>query len=211
MAAGLIALALIRTGVLAVGPDIEWGPALFAAGALAGTALALFLLEAPRHPGLYGFRGPLQWRWLWLAPVVVAAALAGGAWPPDLGPASELARPASLVAILLLPLAAELAFRSLAQGFLHEHLKLTMPERLLSLSWPTVISALFFAIWTLPLHLVEFGLDPTRPIDMVRVFFAALVLGVAQGMCRESTESVIGPILLHYLGVATAASLLLLG
>ncbi|MFQ5528685.1 MAG: lysostaphin resistance A-like protein [Thermoanaerobaculia bacterium] len=202
MAAGLIVLTLTMTSEPML--PAEWGVGLFGGVAIAVAAVLLLLLKATRHPGVFGLRWPVGWKWLWLIPAAVAAGLFGGTWPTELGPVSGTFRSATLIPILLLPLAAELTFRGLAQGLLMKRLPLAGSSGLFTLSWPTVAGAVLFAAWTLPLALYYRGFELDSPIRSAGVILAALLLGLVQGICREWSESLIGPILLHYLGSGAA-------
>src|SRR5439155_1498486 len=88
---------------------------------LAAFGGALFLTRGFRAPGLYGLRRPARLDWLSVVPVAVLGALAGGVWIPAVhlpGPATALPAVPDLLALLTLPLAAEVIFRGLVQGSL---------------------------------------------------------------------------------------------
>jgi membrane protease YdiL (CAAX protease family) len=148
-----------------------------------------------------GLRLPTRWEWLFPLPVVLVAALAGGVWiaPSSVG----LSDPASLVTLLLLPLLAELVFRGIAHGILCRGFSVQHAPGRWLISWPAAISAVFFALWTLPLWgppLSAAGLV-WRGAPLVVPGIAALVAGLGFGVARERSGSLLAPIILHYLGV----------
>lgn len=173
----------------------------------AATAAALLLLgvvKGHRLPGLFGIRRPAGWSWLGLAPAAVAGGLLGGAWMPAVGQSAALARPATALALLLLPAAAELAFRGLAQGLLSKRFRPKVGESSWLPSWPAALSALFFALWTGSLYLAGPAALAGNRTGPVVALAGALLLGLALGVCREHSESLAGSLTLHYLAVAAA-------
>ncbi len=179
----------------------------------AGAAAALLLLavsKAHRRPGLFGLRLPAGRAWLWLAPAAIAGALLGGAWMPAAGDPKSLAQPVTLAALLLLPLAAELGFRGLAQGVLMRRFRAWEPEGSWLPSWPAALSALFFALWTVPLFLAGPATAAGNGVAPAVAAGGALLLGLALGMARERAESLLGSLALHYLGVAAVLATALL-
>jgi len=178
--------------------------AVFGATAAAAGVLLLAAFKALRRPGLFGIRRPAGWSWLWLSPAAVAGALLGGAWMPAVGDPSTLLRPIQLLSWILLPLAAELGFRGLAQGSLMKRFRLRTVEGSWLPSWPTTLSALFFALWTAPLYLAGPATAAGNQPSPIAPLCGALLLGLALGMARERAESLIGSLALHYLGVGCA-------
>ncbi|MFQ5350545.1 MAG: type II CAAX prenyl endopeptidase Rce1 family protein [Thermoanaerobaculia bacterium] len=210
---------LVGWAVAALGsPRLPWTGAAdlddlaaFGGTAVAAGALLLAAFKAFRRPGLFGLRPPAGWSWLWLSPVALAGALLGGAWMPAVGSPSALTRPMMLLTLLLLPAAAEIGFRGLGQGLLMQRFRARGPEGSWLPSWPTVGSAVFFALWSAPLYLA----GPATVVGNQPLPFAslsgALLLGLALGMARERAESLLAALALHYLGVCAvilAATLL---
>src|SRR5262249_37743512 len=79
---------------------------------LAALGTAMLRLRRVRAPGLHGLRRPVGVDWAFAAPVAIAGAVAGGVWVPSLQDAS-VSPWCGLVALLALPLAAEVIFRGL--------------------------------------------------------------------------------------------------
>jgi hypothetical protein len=176
--------------------------ALFGGVALAATFLQLVAVKASRRPGLFGLRIPAGWEWLWLGPAAIAGALLGGVWMPAAGASPSFIQPLRLVNLLLLPLVAEVSFRGLAQGLLMQRFRAQEASGPWFLSWPAALSAVFFALWTIPVHLTQQATVAGPQSSLAAVIAGGLVLGLALGTCRERAESLVGPLILHYLGVA---------
>ena len=147
-------------------------------------------------------RLPAGREWLWLSPAAVAGALLGGAWMPVVSSPIQLLQLAKLVPLLvLLPLVAETTFRGIAQGLLMERFGAQQTGGRWFASWPALLSAVFFALWTIPLHLAVPETGAGAQSSLVVAIFGGLLLGLALGMSRERAESLVGPLTLHYLGV----------
>jgi membrane protease YdiL (CAAX protease family) len=174
---------------------------------LAAFGSALFLTRGFRAPGVYGLRRPARLDWLSVVPVAVFGALAGGVWIPAVHlPVPENALPAlpDLLALLTLPLAAEVIFRGLVQG------SLVMPFAIQScggpwfVSGPTIVSAALYALWGAVLGSPTLALtsaplpDATLSLPLVGSF----VFGAAAAMARERSESIGASLLLHWICVA---------
>src|SRR3970282_685930 len=86
---------------------------------LGAITLFVFLMEGRLSPGVYGFRGPSGTDWLSLLPLAGISALAGGIWIPAARlPTDALSFPGwpEVCALVMLPLASEVAFRGLIHG-----------------------------------------------------------------------------------------------
>ena len=200
---------LVGWAVAALGsPALPWTGsasardlAVFGGGAAAAATLLLGAFKAHRHPGLFGLRRPAGRSWLWLGLGAIAGALLGGAWMPAVGDPSSLLHPTALATLVLLPLAAELGFRGLAQGLLMRRFRARDVEGSWLPSWPAILSAVLFALWTASLYLAgPATMAGSRPAPLATVS-GALLLGLALGVARERAESLVGSLSLHYLGV----------
>ena len=120
-------------------------------------------------------------------------------------------QPLSLLALALLPAAAELGFRGLAQGMLMRRFRPRAGEGSWMPSWPAILSALFFAVWTVPFYLAGPVAQAGNGMALTPALGGALLLGLGLGMARERCESLLGALALHYLavGAAVLATLLL--
>jgi hypothetical protein len=177
----------------------------FAAVGAYSALLILALLTSRRRRRLFGFQAPVGNAWLLAAPGVIVGAVLGGAWVAPAGPDGRFGL-FHLLALVHLPLLAEVAFRGIAHGQLVRYFSVMGSRGRWFLSWPTVLSALIYAFWTAP-----FGHpSPTAgvPIWVGAPFVvpaaAALLTGVSLALCRERSGSLFAPLLLHYAGVAIA-------
>jgi len=178
--------------------------AAFGASAAAAAALLLVAFKALRRPGLFGLRRPAGWSWLWLGPAAVAGALLGGAWMPAVGETASLLQPLKLLSLAVLPPAAELGFRGLAQGILMQRFRARGPGASWLPSWPAALSGLFFALWTVPFYLAGPATAAGNQPSLVAAISGTLLLGLALGMARERAESLLGSLALHYLAIGAA-------
>ena len=110
-------------------------------------------------------------------------------------------RPLAVLALVTLPVAGELIFRGLVQGSLLTSFPIQKCGGPWFLSRPAVIAAALYAAWGavlqhLPVALTQTMLGGPAPI------LGALVFGVAAGLARERSESIVSPILLHWIGIA---------
>ena len=181
---------------------------LFSALVLAVTVALLFYSKARLLPGLYGWRIPVGVAWAGALPAALIGAAIGGAWAP--GSVAHRLGGDNLfqftgVFALLFPLAAELLFRGLILGHLAARLPIQKSAGQWWNSWPTLISTALYAAASLLLFLT---------ISRGQIFFSqwvlivagAAIFGIASGVARERSESVLASVLLHW--VSTAALLL---
>ncbi len=162
-------------------------------------------LAYQRAPGLYGLRRPSGLDWLWLVPVALAGALLGGVWLPESGAGGALAPPgpAAWLPLLTLPLAAEVWFRGLGHG----HLASSFPIQHAGGPWfvsvPVVASAVLYAGVVGVLAILAPPVAPAPPLDQAALgSMGALLFGLASGLARERSESLLPPLLLLGLGLA---------
>jgi membrane protease YdiL (CAAX protease family) len=105
----------------------------------------------------------------------------------------------------LLPATVEIFFRGLILGDLATRLPIQKSGGRWFVSWPAFVSAALYALMFL------LFLSPTsgqlQTSQGFVIVLGAVVFGIALGVARERSESVIAPILLHWL---CAAALLLI-
>ena len=165
-------------------------------------------LVARRTPGLYGLHRPAGRDAWWMLGPALLGALAGGVWLPALelprGPlgAGWLA----WLAFPLLPLGAEILFRGLVQGSLGWVLRMQRVGGPWLLTWPTLLSAAFYAPWGIVLASISVLESPAAAGAWHAPVWGGLVFGAAAGVARERSESLLLPILLH--GICLTAVLL---
>lgn len=174
------------------------------AGILTVTVGVLFLLEARRAPGLYGWRAPTGLGWLAVFPVALIGAAGGGVWiPPSLGSHEGLRHLNELTvsAALFLSAAAEILFRGLILGDLASRLPIQKSGGPWFVSWPTIISSILYALASF-LPLLNSPGGQLQISEWPLTFAAAFVFGITSGIARERSESIIASILLHWVGAA---------
>ncbi len=141
---------------------------------------------------LYGWRRPAGLDWWFLVPLVIAGALAGGAWIPSELPSDRSALGWTVGACLLMALATELGFRGLVHGLLI----LDHPVQTAGGKWfvsrPNFYSAAIFTaatcgfsmLWIAP-H--AFSVPETWHWPMMVV--GAMLTGLSLGAIRERALS----------------------
>ncbi len=181
---------------------------LWFAAALSLVCGAGLWLTARRTPVLYGLRLPSGGAWWALCPLALAGALAGGVWAPALdllAVSGPLASALLLIAALALPAVAEILYRSLIHGIVAWAYPIQRGDGPWFTSLPVGVSCALYAPWcSLPLFAVPqppaaWGLEAFLPYLPTA---GGLLFGAAAGMARERSESVLAPMLFHWLGVS---------
>ncbi|MBI4455028.1 MAG: CPBP family intramembrane metalloprotease [Acidobacteria bacterium] len=166
---------------------------------------ALFLLAARRSPGLYGWRRPVGLDWLIAFPVALIGSLAGGVWVPRWLDPQELAHSLSWTTVstfLLLSVTAEMVFRGLVLGSVASRFSIQKSGGRWFLSWPSVISSVLYALCFLLPFLSSPGSQVSIPSKGPVMVLGGFLFGIAAGTTRERSESILPPILLHWICVA---------
>ena len=181
---------------------------LLSAVALTMTTGILFWSKARRVPGLYGWRVPAGFAWLSALPAALIGAVTGGAWAP--GSIASRMGPDNVyeftgLAALLLPLGAEVLFRGVILGHLAARLPIQKSGGPWWRSWPTLISTALYAGASLLLFL-SFSSGQIQISQWFLISGGALIFGIASGVARERSESILASVLLHWV---CAAALLL--
>lgn len=160
----------------------------------------------PWRPARLGIRWPVDFGWAALLPAAAVAALVGGACLPGClaGPAPPPV--AAWLSLVVIVTAWEGLFRGLLHGRLVRHFAVQRPGGPWFLSAPTLVTALLSTVGTALLclqpnwpllgapHLARFALGLT----------AAFLLGVAAGVARERSGSLLAAITLHAGGAFVA-------
>jgi membrane protease YdiL (CAAX protease family) len=209
VAALLPALGLIFVGnLLRDRGYIAGEAALLSAVVLTMTVGVLFLSKARRVPGLYGWRTPTGLGWLSVLPAALIGAVIGGTWAP--GSFAYRMGPGNLyqftgAAALLLPLAAELLFRGVTLGDLASRLPIQKSGGPWWRSWPTLITTALYTAASLLLF-VTISRGQMLFSQWILIVGGAAIFGIASGIARERSESILASVLLHWV---CAAALLL--
>ena len=174
-------------------------------GALAFfSALSLVIVSRTRW-WRFGIRVPTGKDWWLLFPVIVLAVFAQGiyaprAFFPQSGPDESF-----VYMILLIPLALELLFRSLAHGILAKDATIQSCRSGWFLSYPAVASAILYAAFIAYLVMLPDILHGALQVKVAVIcVLAAIAFGLAAAIVRERSQSVFPSIFLH----ATAMTVL---
>jgi membrane protease YdiL (CAAX protease family) len=158
---------------------------------------------------------PVGRDWGFLFGLALLGAVVGGVWIPSKGGAAGVIQEPVITFFLalLLPFSAEMLFRGVIHGLLAEKLAAQRARGSWFLSWPTMLSAVFYvavsslemiprspdilaAVWFPPLdELLSLGLN----------LAGLLIFGLACGMARERSESLVAPVLFHWISVGLVA------
>lgn len=171
---------------------------------LAVGAMVLTRTFAGHRTWLFGWRRPAGRDWLLLVPLVLAAGAGGAAWVPagfSLAPTSLLPAAAATV---LAALALELCFRGFAHGLLILDAPIQTVRGRWFLSRSALLSALLYTLLTVPVAWFWLAGAPwllTTPERLGALVVGALVAGLALGMIRERSLSIV-PGIVAQLGAA---------
>ena len=157
-----------------------------------------------RRPWLFGRRRPARGRWLWLAPVVVVAAIPCRGWFPQAF-SPQLEHLGALAGSLVLAaFAVEYGFRGLVHGVLILDAPVQMPGGTWYLSQADFVSAFAYTLAALATTLPWIFLSPApwiEPVEEIAVVAAAAFGGgLALGVIRERSLSIWPGVALQILG-----------
>jgi hypothetical protein len=197
-----------------------WGqrPEAFVLGFGVFSLICLLLFAQP-YPRMYGMRLPVGRDWGLLFVLAVVGGGLGGTWFPS-GVTVEKSIHDPLLALMLslaLPFSAEVLFRGVVHGLLAEKLSSQRKRGRWFLSWPVVLSTLIYAAASLlevvpKRTVIPFLTWVSSPHELVTLgvnLAGLLIFGAACGMARERSESVVAPILFHWLAAGFLAIWLL--
>ena len=193
-------------------PSLAPGLSLPARASIAGvvlllsSSLAALLLAGRNRRRLYGLVSPRGRRWVWMLLPGAIGGLLGGAWTRSLSGSSS--GPLGLLVALALAVAAEVAFRGAAHGTLTRFFRMSYPPSRWVPSVPVLIVGAIYAATT-PL----FGLGGvTAPLPALLpglaelvVAVGALLVGLAAGLARDRSGSVVASVAVHVAGVVAVA------
>jgi hypothetical protein len=182
-------------------------PAPWFAATLALFCACFLGLVARRNPGIFGLRRPTGGDAWWLLPLAALGAVAGGVWMPPgaLAPSGALAQSwVALLALLLLPIGAEVLFRGLVHGGLAWFFSIQRSGGPWFVSWPALVSGALYAPWAVVLTACSVVALPGPPGAWNAPIWGSLVFGTASAMARERSESLLLPLLFHTLCVPLA-------
>jgi membrane protease YdiL (CAAX protease family) len=168
--------------------------------------MIILAVVALRRPWQFGIMLPVGKDWWRILPIAVICGLSGIMLIPgkELFAADPLV--AWTIALVLIPLSLELLFRSLVHGMMAQLANIQDCESRWFFSGPTIGSSLLYA--------AAIGFQTTMLSDhpmatltsgiLIRYIAVAAIFGIAAGMIRERSHSIIPAWLFHAIAVATA-------
>jgi membrane protease YdiL (CAAX protease family) len=204
----LLAVALAAVWLPGAAPDLGLPARASHAGMLLllSTSVAALLLTGRTRRRFYGLVAPRGRRWTWMLLPGTLGGLLGGAWTASVSD-SGASRAGLLVAIAA-GIAAELAFRGAAHGTLSRFFPMSYPPSRWVPSVPVAIAAVLYAAVTLLLGLGDAGAPlATLVADWSWLLVApgALLVGLAAGLARDRSGSVLASIAVHLAGTLAVA------
>ena len=169
-------------------------------------SMIMLIVVAFRRPWQFGIMLPAGKDWWRLLPMAIICGYAGDMLVP--GNAMFAADPiaAWAIALILIPLSLELLFRSLVHGMMAQLATIQDCESRWFFSGPTIGSALLYA--------VAIGLQTTMMSGnflatltsglLIKSVAVATIFGLAAGMVRERSHSILPAWLFHSAAVATS-------
>ena len=150
-----------------------------------------------------GLARPIGHAWWLMLPVAAVAAAVGGVVVPWKQIPDMLTGLKVLYAVVLIPLAGELLIRGLAHGILAARSRVQSCGSGWALSFSAVGTAFIYAGF-LVLMMAESSLlpPPEQLAGFIRVLLAALAFGLAAGLAREKSQSLLPGILFQAAAVA---------
>ena len=167
-----------------------------------GVSLSLLFI-ARRHPWQYGWMLPCGRKWWWFLPIAVLAGFIGGVWVPNGHTFMRLPWGSQVVlAIVAIPLCAEMLFRSLAHGLLAQYARIQREDTRWFVSWPALGSSFLYVGLTLLFFFMDHsGIGSGPLLSVLACLFGALVFSLAAAMVRERTHSFFPALMLHMITV----------
>jgi membrane protease YdiL (CAAX protease family) len=151
----------------------------------------------------FGLRIPTDKDWWIILPVVVLAAMGNGAYFPESAFHSLSLGEGILYVFILIPVASELLFRGLAYGILAEGTPAKGCTPQWMISYPAVSSAILYALFITCLIFAPEITNGAFQVESVpETAFAAFVFGLANGVVRERSHSLLPAIGFHVIAVS---------
>ena len=173
---------------------------------IALTAVFLILLSSKKS-WQYGLTLPVGSSWWLILPAAVLFGFLGGIWQPDLARWNVTRFHKILFLVVVLPLAVELLFRGLVHGQLARSIRVQHDSSRWFLSWPTVVSAFLYAVYiAYRLVLSSDSLTAALTGWTAAGILSAFAFGIAAGLVRERSQSVLPPYLFHLITAAAVTA-----
>jgi membrane protease YdiL (CAAX protease family) len=166
------------------------------------TALCVVLISRMRL-WQFGIRVPVGKDWWILLPVIVLSAMGNGVYFPYSAFYLLSFNQTILYILIAIPLASELLFRGLAYGILAEGTSTKGYNSRWFLSYPVVASAILYTSFIICLvFLPKFFNGALQLESFSETAFAAFTFGLANGIVRERSHSILPAILFHTIAIA---------
>ncbi|BBO84602.1 hypothetical protein DSCO28_51680 [Desulfosarcina ovata subsp. sediminis] len=175
--------------------------------ALLIVTLVTLAIVAFRRPWQFGIMLPAGKDWWRILPIAVICGLTGGMLTPDKTMFATDPYLAWALALVLLPLSLELLFRGLVHGMMAQLASIQDSESRWFFSGPTIGSTLLYAtaIGIQTLMLADGPIMTTLTSSLlIKAVLVAGMFGVAAGMIRERSHSILPAWLFHALAALTA-------
>lgn len=159
---------------------------------------------AHRRPWQFGLISPAGRDWLTPLPVGMLCGFIGGVL---LLPGADFGKQAVIAyanAFVLVPLALELLFRSLAHGLLAQKSVIQDSQSRWFLSWPNIAAALLYAVFVgfIRLYHAENPMAILKSWTLAQHLLGAIGFALVAGMIRERSQSILTPYFLHVISLA---------
>jgi membrane protease YdiL (CAAX protease family) len=146
----------------------------------------------------FGIRIPTGKDWWIFLPVIVLAAMANGVYFPKSASGLLNFNAAAIYIFIAIPLASELLFRGLAYGILAQGTPTEGCNRRWLFSYPAVASAIIYAAFIIGLiFLPRTFKGAFQETSMTGTALAAFAFGLANGLVRERSHSILPAIVFH--------------
>ena len=161
---------------------------------------------ALRRPWQFGMMLPAGKDWWRLLPMAILCGFTGDMLVP--GKMMFTADPVAAwtIALVLIPLSLELLFRSLVHGMMAQLATIQDSESRWFFSGPTIGSALLYAA-TIGFQMTMMADSPMAILTngiLIKYIAVAAIFGLAAGMIRERSHSILPAWLFHAAAVATS-------
>jgi hypothetical protein len=189
-ATGIMPLEVIQN------PDIGYALLMLAA------SMTILVMPQFHRWWQFGLAIPAGKTWWWLLPVVVVCGIGGGLWLPLHWRPQWQWLEQLVCYVLLLPLATEVLFRGVLHGLLGKESRVQYGSGPWFLSWPVVGSACLYAGFIGYRLWVTFGTwEAVFTGWTAGNIFGAFAFGIAAGMVRERSHSLLPILFFHQLTV----------
>ncbi len=174
--------------------------------ALLVITMIMLIVVAFRRPWQFGIMSPAGKDWWRILPIAILCGFTGDMLVPEKMMFAADPAAAWTIALVLIPLSLELLFRGLVHGMMAQLATIQDCESKWFFSGPTIGSSLLYAA-IIGLQMTMMSGDPLATLTsgiLVKYVVVAAIFGIAAGMIRERSHSILPAWLFHALAVATS-------